>query len=314
MPSTEPRQGSVFVGAAMVVLAGMVLTLAVGTWWVRAEVLDPERWTATSALVVADPEVRADVATELADRVIEAVRLEEVLAAALPFPLGLLADPLSEGAADLVARATVAGVATEAFAGIWEAASRVAWTEVLAAVRDEGDVTAIVDGALTLDLGRSLDLVREELSDAGVPAIDALDLSAVDARFVLVDAPELERLRQLVRAIDVGVVVFPVLVIALLGVGTVLLRRVGPVLVALGTGMVVGVVFTAVVAVWSRSVVVDAFSGGVLGPTAAGRVVDTVTEGVRTPLGSVMGAGAVLVVAGAVAWTAGARRRSPVDA
>ncbi len=130
---------------------------------------------------------------------------------------------------------------------------------------------------------------------------------------MLVDAPELERLRQLVRAVDVGVVVLPVLAVVLLGVGAVVVRRPGPVLVALGAGMVVGVAVTAVVAAWSRSVVVDAFSGGVLGPTAAGRVVDTVTEGARARLGSVMGVGLVLVVAGAIVWTVGARRRAPAD-
>ncbi len=308
MTASERGQGSIVVGAALVVLAGMVLTLAVATYWVRAEVLDPERWTATSSLVVADPEVRADVAAELADRIVAAVRLDELLAATLPFPLGLLADPLSDGAADLVARATAAGVGTEAFAGVWEAASRIAWTEVLAAVRDEGEVTAIVDGALTLDLGRSLDLIRDELSDAGVPGVNQLDLSAVDTRFVLIEAPELERLQQLVRAIDAGVVVFPALAVLLLGIGAVLLWRVGAAFIALGAGMVAGVVVTAAVAVWSRAIVVDAFSGGVLGPVAAARVVDTVTDGVRSPLVVVVGAGVVLIAAGA--WVISAARRS----
>jgi hypothetical protein len=297
-------------GAVLLLVAGASVSLAVGAWWLRAEVLDPDRWTATSALVVADPDVRADLSAELADRIVAAVRLEEVLGQTLPFPLGLLADPLAEGAAELVAAATEAGVATPAFAGVWESANRAAWSELLSALRDDGRLTSVVDGALTLDLERSLTLVRDELVDAGVPGIDALDFSGVDTRFVLVDEPELDRLRQLVQAIDVAVIVFPVVAIVLTGIGFVLLRRVGPGLVAVGAGMVLGAVTALAVASRARSVAVEAFSGGILGPVAAGRVVDAVVEGVRTPFLGVVVLGAVSLGVGTAVWVASGRRPS----
>lgn len=295
-PSRGP--GATTVGILLLVLAGMLASLAVGSFWLRREVLDPERWTETAAVVASDPVVREDVATALATRIVEVARIEEQLSALLPFPLGAFSGAITEGATDLVGEATSWVVGTDAFAQVWEDANRLAWTEVLATLRDEGQLTSIDDGALTLDLQPTLELVRDRLAEAGVPAVDQLDLSAVDTSFVLIEAAELERLQWLVRAVDLGVIVFPSAAVVAAVAGFALSRRVGFGLVAMGLGVLVGAGTAGVVAERSRSVAIDAFRGGILGPEAVGRVLDAVTDGARQPLVAMAAIGVVLVVAG----------------
>jgi hypothetical protein len=299
------------VGAVLLVLAGLLTSLTVATAWLRAEVLDPDAWTGTTATVIQDPVVRADVAALLAERVVDAVDIEGRLGALLPFPLGGLAGPLDDGATDLVARGTEALVGTDAFAGVWEDASRAAWTEVVRSLRGEGRATAVVGGALVLDLEASLGLLRDQLVASGVPLVDDVDLSVVDAQFVLVEAPELERLERLVLAFDVAVVAFPAVAVLAGLAGVVLVRRVGIVLVAVGAGVVVGAGVGAVVASIARRIGTDVLAGGILGEEAARRVVASVASGVSGPILASAGVGVVVALLGAVVWAASAGARPP---
>jgi len=274
--TTRPSAGRAAVGVVLLVAAGMSAALAVATLWVRAEVLDPDAWTDTTAAVLADPVVRADVARALAEELVEAVGLEDRVGALLPFPLGGLADSLGDGATELVAEGAEALVATDVFADVWERANRTAWTEVLRALRGEGRATAVVDGALTLELGPSLELLREALVEQGVPGLDELDLGGIDARVVLVPAPELERLEAMIQFLDVAAVVLPAVALALVAAGAVTLRRLASGLVAVGAGVVLGALVGVAAARAARVLAAEILSGGILGDEAAERAVGLV--------------------------------------
>lgn len=309
MPRRRPGVVRTAVGVVLLVVAGLSAALGVAVHWLHDEVLDPDHWSATSAALIADPVVRDDVSRVLAERIVEASGLEQRLGAALPGPLGALSGLAAGQATALVAKATSAAAGTQAFAGVWQSANRSAWAEVLGALRDQGRVTSVQDGALVLDLGPALDLVRDELSDLGVPAVDRLDLSGVDATLTLVPAPELERLRTLVRVVDVGVVALPILA----GVGTVLgllvFGRLGWGLVVLGAACAVGALGGGALAEWGRSVAVAALQGGVLGQEAARRVVETVTASARSPLATAAIVGGAVAAVGVLVVLVGAGRR-----
>ncbi|MCD9623575.1 hypothetical protein [Rhabdothermincola salaria] len=298
-------------GVVLLIVAGMSAALAVATLWLRAEVLDPDAWTDTTAAVLADPVVRADVARTLAEQLVEAVGLEDRVGALLPFPLGGLADSLGDGATDLVAEGAEALVATDAFADLWEQANRTAWTEVLRALRGDGRATAVVDGSLTLELGPSLDLLRRALVDQGVPGIDGLDLGGIDARVVLVPAPELERLEAMIRVLDVAAVALPAIALAAAVVGAVVLRRLGLGLVSVGAGVVLGALAGVVAVRAARIAATEILSGGILGDEAAERTVELVGGSAGGVLLATGVAGAAAVGVGvALLLAAMARRRS----
>ena len=263
-------------GVVLLVLAGVSAASAVATLWLRAEVLDPDAWTDTTAAVLADPVVRADVARTLAEELVEAVGLEDRVGALLPFPLGGLADSLGDGATDLVAEGAEALVASDTFADLWQQTNRAAWTEVLRALRGDGRATAVVDGALTLELGRSLELLREALVDRGVPGLEGLDLGDLDARVVLVPAPELERLETMIELLDVAAVVLPVVAVVAGVAGAVALRRLGVGLVSIGGGVVLGALVGVGAVRAARIAAAEILSGGILGEEAAERAVAVV--------------------------------------
>lgn len=299
------------VGAVALFLAGLLVALSAAAWWLQREVLDPDRWSATSAAVIADPVVRDDIAALLAERVVAATGIEAQIAAVLPFPLGGLAGALTDRVTDLVARATSAIVGTEAFAGVWERANRLAWAEVLATLRGDGRATDIDDGRLLLDLGPALELVRDELAASGVPGVGSLPLSGIDASFVLVQAPELVQLERLVRFVDVGVIALPIAALVAAAVGLVVWRRWGRALAVLGLGLLVGAGLAGVAADAGRRVGVEAFSGGILGVEAATRVMATVTASARAPVvASVVAGGALVAVGVAIETMAACRRRT----
>lgn len=274
--STRRTPALTALGVVLLVLAGVFAASAVATSWLRAEVLDPDAWTDTTAAVLADPVVRADVARALAEELVEAVGLEDRVGALLPFPLGGLADNLGDGATDLVAEAAETLVASDTFADLWQQTNRAAWTEVLRALRGEGRATAVVDGALTLELGRSLELLREALVDRGVPGLEGLDLGDLDARVVLVPAPELERLETMIDTLDVAAVVLPVVAVVAGVAGAVALRRLGLGLLSIGGGLVLGALVGVVAVRAARIAAAEILSGGILGEEAAERAVAVV--------------------------------------
>ena len=304
-PAVEPsRPGGgarTAIGVVLLVVAGLSAALAVAAAAARHELRSSDTWEATSRALAEDPDVQRDVASALAEQVVAAVGVEDRLRGVLPGPLGSLADPVAERTVELVGEATLRLVRTEAFQDAWAAAVRNSHEELLAAFDGEGRFTAVTSEGVVLDLGATLDGLRQLLEDEGVPFLDDIDLSGVDVQIVLIDAPGLQRVGDVLDVLDVLVVVLPVVALLAAVAGLLVARRRAAALAAGGLGASAGAVVVLLVVRAGRAEGADRLTGGILGAGAADAVVAEVGAGLDGTMAAVAVVGLVVAVVGGVA-------------
>ena len=265
-------------------LAGVSAVAAVTSAWTRNQLRDEDTWAATSQALLDDPLVREEVADALAEQVMESSGAQDMIEGVLPGPLGRLADPIARGATDLLGQAALQLVATQFFADAWDSAVRSSHAELLAALDGEGRFTQIDDQGVQLDLGSTLDQLRKVLHDRGVTVFDSVDLDAIDVQLLLIDAPGIERVRELLDVLDVLVVVLPIAAIVLAVAGLLVARRRAWAVTAGGIGGLVAAGAIYLLVEGGRGEAVDQLSGGILGRSAARAFVDHVASSVDAML------------------------------
>jgi hypothetical protein len=268
------------VGVILVFLAGVSAVAATSAIWIRDQLRDEDTWAATSQALLDDPLVQAEVADALAEAIMASSGAQELIEGVLPGPLGALADPLTGQATELLGQATIQLVETQFFVDAWDRAVRSSHAELLAALDGEGRFTQIGDQGIELDLGSTLTELRAILDDRGITVFDALDLDAIDVQFLLIDAPGIERVREVLEVLDVLAVVLPVVAVVLAGAGLVVARRRWWAVTAGGIGGLAAVSLVYVLVETGRGEAVDQLSGGILGREAGGAVVDHITSSV----------------------------------
>lgn len=314
--STSKRSGSArtVIGVIMVFLAGVSATFGVAAFWTQSELLDTNTWVATSTAIINDPQVQNDVATAIAVQVVESVGVEAFVQNALPAPLSGLSGSVTDAATTLITTATAAVVRTDAFVTVWDAAVRAAHEEFLHAVDGSSRFTELGPDGISLDVGASLDQVDQQLRQSGITVLDSVDLSAIDIKILLVDAPGLDRIRAWVDVLRVASIVFPAIAVLAAIAGMIFSRRRWIALIAGGVGALVGVVIVEVVALNGRSTAIDEIAGGVLGKGSARVVVDHVMSGLDDAL-IITSVIAVIIVTVGIAGTAvWPRRRAGLSA
>lgn len=286
MPRSGPPAATMLTGRTVVAsilffVCGLTAVLGVSAGWTRDQLLDSGTWTATTTAIATDPKVQDDVAAAIAEQIVASADVEAAIREALPGVLGPLAGPLADGATSVVQRAVVQVVRTEAFLTVWDAAVRVAHDEFVADLEGRGRVTSIGPQGLYLDLGAVLGTVRGALDENGITALDGVDLSGVSVRILLVDAPGLDHVRATVSALEVAVVVLPIVALLALIAAVVVARRRWLAFIGAGVGVLIGVATVLVVEFFGHRRAVDELIGGVLDRAGAEAVVDHVTASLR---------------------------------
>ncbi len=112
-----------FVAWLLATLLVVLTPLAIAGFWVRAVVLDADRYVATVAPLADDPAVQAAVADQVSEQVVEAVDSSGVRDLAVG-PLEGLLDNVLQGLETRVREQTTRVVASDAFAEAWAGANR----------------------------------------------------------------------------------------------------------------------------------------------------------------------------------------------
>jgi hypothetical protein len=298
-------------------LTCLSLVLATTTWWLHDTLLSTDRFVALTAPLASSPAVQGALVEATTNQVDQALDLG---------PLGQYA---------------VAGVARElysspAFETIWSGAMRVVHKQVVAVLRDDSNVAAVVDGKIVVNLfpviATVLDKVRgleipivgttlavPTLSNPEDPDASRAELEAALGRplkptFGLVpiaDATRLETAQRYVTLFDTFVIVLFVLA-ALLAILTLALSRHRLRMVALlGLG--------ALVALLAARLIVNAAADGLVtgiaeaGPGAiiGGQIAEQIAASYREFARVILLLGLVAaVVATAAAWLVERRARA----
>jgi hypothetical protein len=300
------------IGIVLLFLAGISATFGVASFWTARSILDEDTWVATSRAIVNNPEVQEDVARAIATQIVTVVGIDDLVSGVLPGPLGSLSGTVTQTVTDLITVATVQVVKTDAFVSVWESAVRATHEEFVRAVDGSGRFVSIDSEGLSLDLGSSLAEIENQLNQRGIDILDNVNLSSIALKVPLVDAPGLERIQTWVQALRVGSIVFPaVAVIAAMG-GLLVARRRWFAVMAGAVGVFVGAGVIALLTSAGRDRAIEEISGGVLGVSSAGVIVDEVLSGLDSTLLVVCALAAVALVVGLMAAVFSSRSRPNV--
>jgi hypothetical protein len=293
-------------------LAGVSAVFGVASFWTARAILDEDTWVATSKAIVNNPQVQEDVARAIATQIVTVVGIDDLVGGVLPGPLSSLSGTVTERVTDLITVATVQVVKTDAFVSVWESAVRATHEEFVRAVDGSGRFVSIDSEGLSLDLGSSLAEIENQLNQRGIDILDNVNLSSIALKVPLVDAPGLERIQTWVQALRVGSIVFPaVAVIAAMG-GLLVARRRWFAVMAGAVGVFVGAGVIALLTSAGRDRAIEEISGGVLGVSSAGVIVDEVLSGLDSTLLVVCALAGVALVVGLMAAVFSSRSRPNV--
>jgi hypothetical protein len=298
-----------FIGIVLLFLAGVSAIFGIASFWTARAILDEDTWVATSNAIVNNPEVQDDVARAIATQIVTVVGIDDLVGGVLPGPLSSFSGTVTETVTDLITVATVQVVKTEAFVSVWESAVRATHEEFVRAVDGSGRFVSIDSQGLSLDLGSSLAEIDNQLNQRGIDILDNVNLSSINLKIPLVDAPGLQQIESWVQVLRVGSIVFPaVAVIAAMG-GLLVARRRWFAVMAGAVGVFVGAGVIALITSTGRDRAIEEISGGVLGVSSAGVIVDEVLSGLDRALLVACGLAAVALVGGLMAAIFSSRSR-----
>ncbi|MBE0010396.1 hypothetical protein DXT87_11465 [Arthrobacter sp. AET 35A] len=291
----------------MVVATGALMLVAVPALFLRAEVLNTDRYVETVAPLAADPVLQAAIAEQVTNRIAAAVDVEQLALDALT---GLTdqaprAEPLVEGLAPVIAdqahdRIDAAAswlVTTPEFEELWITANREAHQRLVGVLTGQpvGVIGVDDSGAVTISTGDIISRVKDRLMQEGVAI--ASRIPEIDAEVTIFQSPELARAGRAIAVLDRGALILAFLVLAL-AVGAVRVappgsrrRAVG----ALGFAITVVMAVLALGLALGRAYYLNAIESGGQTPGAAERLIDILLSPLQTSI-RVIFAGALVVV------------------
>jgi hypothetical protein len=288
------------VGRTLLVIGAVLAPITMSSIFVRNIVLDTDRYVETVSPLGSDPAIRAASVSRVTDTLMEAIDVQSVVAERLPASLQVISGPVEAAIRTMVSDTTEQILASDRFAGLWDAANRLAHANIRSLLT-ESKVIELPNGRLVIDLTAVVAEVRAALVDRGLDFFAPIPITQLTAGLELFDAEQLESARTAVRIMQA---VVWVLIVVTLGcfVGAIVLaadrrRAVAHVGIALAIGSALLITTLNI----GRSVSLGSLSDGV-DPDAAGAAFDILTRFLRQGVRTAFGLGLVLVLG---AWVAG---------
>jgi len=163
------------IAIALVLLATLTGIVALLSLWVKREVYDTDQWVETSSALLANDEIRTELADYLTTQIFASGNVQKELAELLPPKAAPLAGPASAGLSQLFNKAVNQILQTAAIQNLWEAANRQASEAFIAIANDEPIATGV--------LGEAQSKLTEAEAKAGSTTLDLTAIrSAVTER------------------------------------------------------------------------------------------------------------------------------------
>ena len=161
------------IAVVLVVIATLTGILALVSTWVKREVYDTDQWVSTSSQLLADDEIRGQLADYLTTEIFSSGIVQQELTEVLPPKAAPLAGPAASGLSQLFNKAVNQILQTSAVQNLWEQANRAASEAFIAVANDEpiatgvlGDAQAKLTEAQAKAGGTTLDLttIKKEIT------------------------------------------------------------------------------------------------------------------------------------------------------
>lgn len=301
----------------MVVVTAALMLVTVPAVFLRAQVLNTDRYVETVAPLAADPVLQAAIAHQVTDRITAAIDVEQFVLETFTglTDQAIRVEPLVEGLAPVVAdqahdRIGAAAswlVTTPEFEELWIIANRGAHQRLVGVLTGEPAGVVGVDdgGAVTISIGDIVVRVKERLMQDGVAI--AARIPEIDAEVTIFQSPELARAGRAIAVLDRGALILAVIAVAS-AAGAVAVAPAGSrrrAVGALGFSTAVVMAVLALGLAFGRAYYVNAIEPGGQTPGAPERLIDTLLSGLRASIRIIF---AAALVVGVAAFLAG---RSP---
>ncbi len=134
-------------------------------WWSHRQLLDTDNWVEMVGPLGSNPDVAGALSDYVAADLIEWLDPQALLQEALPDNLRVLAVPLSVPVEDFVRRGVDTVIFSDQFGELWIDVNRRGHAAALHLLRGGGDVIAVDDGVVTVDVSVVAAAVVSELAD-----------------------------------------------------------------------------------------------------------------------------------------------------
>ncbi|MGW7823203.1 hypothetical protein ACWGLF_34950 [Streptomyces puniciscabiei] len=301
------RVGRTVASAVLIVLTCVLVPVALLATWVHDIALDTDRYVATVAPLATEPAVQDAAVHRITEAVGAHVDGKKV---AGDIASWLQSQGLPPLAADAISRlgpqidsavdSAVTKIATrvvhsDVFATVWRDANRAAHNAVVHALTGKGrGAVGVSDGTVTLDVGKAVDRVKDELVAAGLKP--AAKIPQVNKQLVLFHSDQLAKLRKGARLLDVVGNWFPVLVVLLGAAGVFLAHHRRRALARTALGAAFACLVVAIGLVVARRYYLDHLPPQVQSKAAAAAVFDTLLRFLRVSLRTAIVLGVVIAL------------------
>lgn len=198
----------------LMVLASLIGLAGVTAIWLRAEVLNTERYVETVAPLASDPAVQQAVSARISDEIVTqldvqglATQLVQALQQrGVPPRLGDrlndLVPPLVSGIESFLNDKINEVVASPRFAEFWANANRTAHQQVDAILTGkDSNLISTHNTSIVIDLGQVLEMVKQRLVEAGFSAAQRIPQTSIPYTIAQVDdLPKIQRATKLLSA------------------------------------------------------------------------------------------------------------------
>ena len=313
----HPGRGRWAGAMVLLLVAALLAPLSALATFTRSTVLDTDKYLAMVAPLANDPAVQEEISRRITDAVFEQLKVKQLTTQTLdaiaarprvagvtenlPVELSTFSEPISNAIYGFTEGQVSKLVASSTFQDAWVAANRQAHASLVAALT--GDTTAgvsVSNGQVSVNLATFIAAIKPVLVERGVPFADRIP--AVNAQFVVLKSEGLGKAQTLVRLLDLGRYVLPVLAILAL-IGGVALAPARRRALVIGASMVVGSLVLLLLGIQVlRALYLDDLEKVLLVPQVATVLFDAVTTPLRL---GVRSTAMLFLVIALGAWLAG---------
>lgn len=311
--STVRRAIAVF----LVVLAAVLSFAAVPALYLRNDVLDTDRYTATVAPLASDPAVQAEISDKVTAQITDAIDIEGIARDAMAqlgsvapraaAALDSFAPAIAEQTSAVIHKTVSTFVASPQFQDLWTQANRVAHQGIvnLATGNTGGTVSIDESGVVTISTKEIIAQVKTLLVEQGVAV--AARIPEVEAHITLFQSPALVTATGAIRFVDQAAPILAWLTMLSAVAAIVIAQRGG----RLRTTGRIGLASAAAMAALALTLDVGmevlgrATPASTVSPAAAQSLADALLAPLRTDIGTVAVVGVLIA---AVAFIAGYSR------
>ena len=267
----------------LLVLGCGLVAMSLVAVYVRATVLNTDRYVETMAPIAESPAVQQAVAAKLDSAIAQRVDFSALLQQALPTQVDPFAPALAVGLQQAIRSRLDSFVASDRFETLWVEVNRRAHSRIVALLTTGESKRLLLEGdTVYLDFGAAVDRIRQALQERGLDRLAAAIPPSVDGRVVLLQSDALVKAREGIDLLERLTIVLPILALLCLAGHVALSRPRRRGLLRVGLGLIVTALLLVAAVGIGRSMYLDAINSYVLPRDAASAIFDALIGLLRT--------------------------------